>query len=233
MINEVYPLPKAREEEEWESDLPLEAKSYSEWIYTLLAEGLFDDPSTITVVEEDKELSLHITKENLQPCLRFLRDHSHCQYKTLVDIVGVDYPQEEKRFEVIYLLLSLRFNSRLKVKVSVDPLESLESVSNLYRSANWFEREVWDMFGVYFENHPDLRRLLTDYGFQGHPLRKDFPLTGFTEVRYDEEKKRVVCEPLELAQEFRKFHFQSPWDQNPKPALKVGLPTFSPEEKEE
>lgn len=125
----------------------------------------------------------------------------------------VDYPQREKRFEVNYLLLSQRYVRRLKLKVRVDPYEGLESVTCLFKAANWFEREAWDMFGVFFHNHPNLRRILTDYGFEGHPLRKDFPLTGFVEVRYDEEKKRVVAESLETAQEFRAFEFQSPWNE--------------------
>lgn len=187
--------------------------SYAHWLYETLKYGVLDKESFIQVSEYEEEVTIEITKNNLELCLHFLRDHTNAQFKVLADIVAADFPEEEKRFEVIYLLLSVRYNKRLKVKVAVNPLESLPSVAYIFRSANWFEREVWDMFGVHFENHPDLRRLLTDYGFQGHPLRKDFPLTGFTEVRYDEEKKRVITESLELSQEFRSFKLQSPWDQ--------------------
>ena len=159
-----------------EEALPVE--SYAQWLYTVLGEGIIGNPAAIAVIEDGQDLSLEIPREYLQPCLLFLRDHSNSLYKTLVDIVAVDYPQEEKRFEVNYLLLSVQCNHRLRVKVTVDALESLPSVTGIYRSANWFEREVWDMFRDYFEDNPDLRRLLTDYGFQGHPLRKDFPVVG-------------------------------------------------------
>jgi len=131
----------------------------------------------------------------------------------LIDICGVDYPEKEARFEVVYNLLSIKYNSRIRVKVVVDELTPIDSVTSIYNSAGWYEREVWDLYGVFFSNHPDLRRILTDYGFDGHPLRRDFPLTGHTEVRYDEAEKRIVTEPVELAQEFRVFDFASPWDQ--------------------
>jgi len=131
----------------------------------------------------------------------------------LIDICGVDYPEKEARFEVVYNLLSIKYNSRIRVKVAVDELTPIDSVTSIYNSAGWYEREVWDLYGVFFSNHPDLRRILTDYGFDGHPLRRDFPLTGHTEVRYDEAEKRIVTEPVELAQEFRVFDFASPWDQ--------------------
>lgn len=163
--------------------------------------------------EKTSDLVLNVQPENLLIVLRFLRDHTNCQYKQLIDIVAVDYPSREKRFDVVYMLLRVRYSHRLRVKLSVDVFEGVDSVTSLYPCANWYEREVWDLFGILFHNHPDLRRLLTDYGFEGHPMRKDFPLRGYVEVRYDEEKKRVVCEPVELAQEFRSFDFQSPWEQ--------------------
>jgi NADH/F420H2 dehydrogenase subunit C len=146
--------------------------------------------------------------------LSFLRDHVNCQYKVLSAITGTDYPERVDRFEISYELLSIQFNNRLRIKTSINEVGSLESVTNIYNSANWWEREVWDMFGVFFSNHPDLRRILTDYGFEGYPLRKDFPLSGYVEVRYDDTVKRVVCEPLELAQEFRSFNFESPWSKS-------------------
>lgn len=182
-------------------------ETYGIWLKDILGQ------TAEAVLLDRGELTVLVKPENLSKVFRFLRDHSHCQYKILVDVTAVDYPQREKRFEVVYQLLSVRFSHRLRVKVSVDPFEGLNSISDLYPSANWAEREVWDLFGVFFHNHPDLRRILTDYGFEGHPMRKDFPLTGFVEVRYDEEKKRVVSEPLEVSQEFRGFDFQSPWDQ--------------------
>jgi len=132
----------------------------------------------------------------------------------LTAITGTDYPERIDRFEVSYELLSLKFNNRLRVKTSINEVGSLESITKVYNSANWWEREVWDMFGIFFSNHPDLRRILTDYGFEGYPLRKDFPLSGYVEVRYDDTVKRVVCEPLELAQEFRSFNFESPWSKS-------------------
>jgi NADH-quinone oxidoreductase subunit C len=144
--------------------------------------------------------------------LSFLRDDARCQFKALMDITAVDYPEREKRFEVVYNLLSIRYNHRIIVKVSLAENELIPTSVNIFSSANWFEREVWDMYGIYFANHPDLRRILTDYGFSGHPQRKDFPLTGYTEVRYSEEKKRVIYEPVKLPQEFRTFDFASPWE---------------------
>lgn len=197
--------------------------------------GILGEDGNYSLVLDKGELTVNCTVDSLESCLRFFRDHSHCQYKVLIDITAVDWLLEPtgtgrapssnnlnggKRFEVVYQLLSIRFSSRLRVKVAVDALESIPSMSHLYPSANWAEREVWDLFGIYFENHPDLRRILTDYGFVGHPMRKDFPLTGYVEVRYDEEKKSVVTEPVELAQEFRAFDMESPWDENlPLPVL--------------
>ncbi len=144
--------------------------------------------------------------------LTFLRDAQNCQFKQLVDVTAVDYPDREARFTVVYNLLSLRHNQRVRVKTAVAEGATLASVVGVFSSANWMEREVWDLFGVAFSGHPDLRRILTDYGFEGHPLRKDFPLTGHVEVRYDEGQKRVVYEPVKLTQEFRKFDFMSPWE---------------------
>ena len=144
--------------------------------------------------------------------LTFLRDDQNCQFKQLVDVTAVDYPDREARFTVVYNLLSLRHNQRVRVKTAVADGVPLASVVGVFSSANWLEREVWDLFGVAFSGHPDLRRILTDYGFEGHPLRKDFPLTGHVEVRYDEDQKRVVYEPVKLTQEFRNFDFMSPWE---------------------
>jgi NADH dehydrogenase (ubiquinone) Fe-S protein 3 len=161
----------------------------------------------------NNEISLIVEPKRLNPTLQFLKNNVACQYKVLTSISGTDYPQKSARFEISYDLLSLRFNSRIRVKTQVDEITSLESSTSLFRCADWWEREVWDLFGVFFTNHSDLRRILTDYGFEGHPLRKDFPLSGYVEVRYDERKKRVVSEPLSLAQEFRTFDFKNPWDQ--------------------
>lgn len=161
------------------------------------------------------ELELLIVPEGVLPVLQFLKDHHSAQFVNLVDIAGMDVPSRPYRFEIIYNLLSLRYNSRIRVKTFTDELTPIDSANDIFKAANWYEREIWDMFGVYFSNHPDLRRILTDYGFEGHPFRKDFPLSGFVEVRYDDEKRRVVCEPIELAQEFRKFQLETPWEQFP------------------
>lgn len=158
------------------------------------------------------EVILEISPEALLPFFFYLRDHTQTQFKLLMDVTAVDYPSRAKRFEIVYNLLSLRQNARLRVKTSVDEMTPVDSVVPVYNSANWWERETWDMFGVFFVNHPDLRRILTDYGFEGHPLRKDFPLSGFVEVRYDDSEKRVVTESLEMTQEFRYFDFANPWE---------------------
>lgn len=158
-----------------------------------------------------KEAIFHIDPEYVYPLLYFLKNHSNARYRLLVDVCGVDYPSRKQRFEVVYNLLSVHFNSRIRIQTNVDEITPLSSVVSIYPSAGWWEREVWDMFGVYFTNHPDLRRILTDYGFEGHPLRKDFPLSGYLEVRYDDSEKRVVSEPIEMTQEFRYFDFTSPW----------------------
>ncbi|KIO23300.1 hypothetical protein M407DRAFT_244827 [Tulasnella calospora MUT 4182] len=159
------------------------------------------------------ELTLYVAPQSIVPTLTFLRDHSNCQYKSVMDIAGVDYPTRSQRFEVVYNLLSHKFNSRIRVKTYADEATPVPSVVGVFRGADWYEREVWDLYGVFFSDHPDLRRILTDYGFEGHPFRKDFPLTGYTEVRYDEEKKRVVYEPLQMTQAFRDFQDAlSPWE---------------------
>jgi NADH/F420H2 dehydrogenase subunit C len=157
------------------------------------------------------EVCLYTKPDHLCSVLTFLRDHSQARFRLMVDIAGVDYPERAERFEVVYILLSPKYNARMKVKVSVDEYTSVPSVTSIFRAAGWFEREVWDMYGVYFTGHEDLRRILTDYGFEGHPLRKDFPLTGYTEVRYDDSEKRVVSESVEVSQEFRAFQYSSPW----------------------
>ena len=153
-----------------------------------------------------------VEKEDIAKLLIFLRDDVNCQFKQLMDICGVDYPERPKRFEVVYNLLSLVHNNRVTVKVMLDDNSSIPSVSKVFSSADWWEREIWDLFGIFFSGHPDLRRILTDYGFDGHPLRKDFPLTGYVEVRYDDAQKRVVYEPVKLTQEYRDFDFLSPWE---------------------
>ena len=158
------------------------------------------------------ELTLWVARHSVPRVMTFLRDDSNCLFKMLIDVCGVDYPDREERFEVVYHLLSLKHNQRLRVKTTAGEDTPVPSIAGLYNSAGWFEREAWDLYGIYFADHPDLRRLLTDYGFEGHPLRKDFPLTGYVEVRYDNEQKRVVYEPVKLTQEFRSFDFESPWE---------------------
>ena len=158
------------------------------------------------------ELMLETTGDKVIALLTFLRDDPKCLFKQLVDICGADYPQRPQRFDIVYHLLSLRHNKRVRVKVSTDENTPVPSAAALFPSAPWFERETYDLYGVWFGDHPDLRRILTDYGFEGHPLRKDFPLTGFVEVRFDDEQKRVVYNSVKLAQEFRNFDFLSPWE---------------------
>ena len=161
---------------------------------------------------ERNEGCIYVEPEHVKNILIFLRDHTSCQYKLLVELCGADYPSKEKRFEVVYELLSVSSNTRLRAKTSVDEFEGVSSVSPIFSNALWSERETWDLYGIFFKDHPDLRRILTDYGFEGYPLRKDFPLSGFTEVRYDEASKRVIYEPLEMPQEFRSFDLQTPWN---------------------
>ncbi len=158
------------------------------------------------------ELTVWTNPGSILKTLRFLRDDSNCLFKLLVDVCGVDYPERPERFEVVYHLLSLKHNHRIRVKLATAEDRPVPSATGVFKTAGWFEREVWDLYGVYFSDHPDLRRILTDYGFEGHPMRKDFPLTGHVEVRYDDEQKRVVYEPVKLVQEFRRFDFLSPWE---------------------
>jgi len=161
------------------------------------------------------ELTLEAELAEIVRVVRYLRDDPSCEFKILVDICGVDWPQRSKRFDVVYHLLSLTKNMRIRIKVEVAEGEAIPSIVDVYPAANWFEREAFDMYGVLFSDHPDLRRILTDYGFSGYPLRKDFPLTGFVEVRYDDELKRVVYQPVQLVQEFRDFDVMSPWEGAP------------------
>jgi NADH/F420H2 dehydrogenase subunit C len=160
----------------------------------------------------DSELTLEVAPENLPKIALFLRDHTGIQTKVLIDVTAVDYPERATRFEVVYIFLSIQQNSRLRVKTQLDSLTPVDSIVDIFPAANWFERETWDMFGIFFAHHPDLRRILTDYGFDGHPLRKDFPLSGFLEYRYNDAKKRVIFEPLQLTQELRFFDFTTPWE---------------------
>lgn len=163
---------------------------------------------------QDTSLVISVKPEDLLFTLEILKKHTNTQYTCLSSISGVDYPERSRRFEVSYDLLSIKFNSRIRVKTFVDELTPLESSVSVFPGATWWEREVWDMFGVFFDKNSEIKRILTDYGFEGHPLRKDFPLSGYVESRYDDSTKRVVCEPLENAQEFRSFDFSSGWSEN-------------------
>jgi len=158
------------------------------------------------------ELTVQIAPTSLAAFCEFLKSDPSCKFSTLVDITGIDHPEREARFEVVYHFLSMYQNHRIRVKCAIREQDMLASITEVYPAANWFEREVFDMFGILFTGHPDLRRILTDYGFRGYPLRKDFPTTGYTEVRYDEAQKRVVYEPVNLVQEYRQFDFMSPWE---------------------
>ncbi len=158
------------------------------------------------------ELNIDAEPARIEALMKFLRDDKKCQFINIIDVCGVDYPTREKRFDVVYHLLSPKKNLRVRVRVQTDEQTTVPSICGVFPGANWFEREAYDMYGILFTGHPELRRLLTDYGFEGYPLRKDFPLTGFVEVRWDDEAKRVVYEPVRLAQEFRNFDFLSPWE---------------------
>lgn len=162
--------------------------------------------------EAHGELTVTVRRAALLNIIAYLRDDPICRFNQLTDLCGVDYPGRARRFEVVYHLLSMAHNKRIRVKCTTDEEEPVMSVVSLFPNANWYEREAFDMYGIIFDQHPDLRRILTDYGFEGHPLRKDFPLTGFVEVRYDEERKEVVYEPVVLQQEYRSFDFLSPWE---------------------
>ena len=158
------------------------------------------------------QLFIDIEVEDIISTILFLKTNEKCKFKQLIDITAVDYPQREKRFKIIYLLLSHENNLRIVININIDEEINVPSITKIFPSANWMEREVFDMYGISFKDHPDLRRILTDYGFDGYPLRKDFPLTGHTEVRYSEEKKKVISEPVKLDQEYRDFDFESPWE---------------------
>ncbi|MGE5545280.1 MAG: NADH-quinone oxidoreductase subunit C [Solirubrobacterales bacterium] len=165
-----------------------------------------------TEVNRCGELSITVRAPSIVKVLTYLRDDAACLFKQLVDVCGVDWPGREERFDVVYHLLSMKHNQRIRVKVATDEDTAVPSVTGVFSAAGWFEREVWDMYGVMFSDHPDLRRILSDYGFEGHPLRKDFPLTGYVEMRYDDEQKRCVYEPVKLTQDYRSFDFLSPWE---------------------
>jgi len=175
-----------------------------------LASGV---PGALLATEiRHNELCCRIERESVPRVLQFLRDDPKCRFNLLMDVCGVDYPERPLRFDVVYNLLSLGLNQRIRLKVETDEEQPVPSAVGLYSCAGWWERETWDLYGILFSDNPDLRRILTDYGFDGHPLRKDFPLTGYVEVKYDEEQKRVVYEPVKLKQEFRSFDFLSPWE---------------------
>lgn len=189
--------------------MQMAAKDYNR-LAGYLRDGQSD--SILSAEVEREELVVVAVTSGLAELIEFLKRSSECRFSTLIDITAVDYPGREKRFELVYHLLSMPLNQRIRVKVCIREDEVMPSITPVHACADWFEREVFDMYGVKFRGHPDLRRILTDYGFRGHPLRKDFPLTGYSEVRYDEELKRVVYEPVELVQEFRRFDFMSPWE---------------------
>jgi NADH-quinone oxidoreductase subunit C len=188
------------------SDVPDRLAALAEHVAAALSGAV-----TASEIRRD-ELCVTIERDQLPGVLQFLRDDPKCRFTLLCDICGVDYPEREQRFDVVYNLLSVHLNQRIRVKFQTDEAHTVASATGLFSSAGWWERETWDLFGIFFTDHPDLRRILTDYGFEGHPLRKDFPLTGYVEVRYDDEQKRVVYEPVRLKQEFRYFDFLSPWE---------------------
>tara|TARA_B100000401_G_C52759924_1_gene697620 strand:+ start:177 stop:779 length:603 start_codon:yes stop_codon:yes gene_type:complete len=176
---------------------------------------LINSELTTKIIASDiknQEILVNVKIENLYSTLLFLKTNENCKFKQLIDILGADYPNSENRFKMYYLLLSHEKNLRVKIMIQFNIEERIPSITKLYPSANWMEREVFDMYGIKFKNHPDMRRILTDYGFNGHPLRKDFPLTGFKEVRYSEKDKKVIYEPVKLEQDYRNFDFESPWE---------------------
>ncbi len=175
-----------------------------------IASSLEND--VISTKVEFGELTITVRADHIKKVLMHLRVNPECCFRQLIDLCGADYPDRGKRFDVVYHLLSFQFNQRIRVKVETDEDTPVPSVVDIFPNANWFEREAWDMYGIFFSDHPDLRRMLTDYGFQGHPLRKDFPVSGYVECRYSEEEKRVVYEPVKLTQENRNFDFMSPWE---------------------
>ena len=173
---------------------------------------LLEKFSNAKILDNKKYLEIQIDQNEIFDVIQSLRDDSRLQYDQLIDLTAIDYPSREKRFDIIYILLSMTLNSRILVRSSINENTKIQSIIQIHRSANWYERECYDLFGIQFLNHPDLRRIMTDYNFEGHPLRKDFPLTGHTEVRYDDLEKKVVYEPVKLTQEFRNFDYMSPWE---------------------
>jgi len=180
--------------------------------HILSALGTSLNGAEIAFFSSGDELTLDARREDIVETISFLRDDPLCKFTTLIDICGADYPGRERRFDVVYHLLSMQLNQRIRIKVTTDEQAPVHTMIGVYPAANWYEREAFDMYGIAFDEHPDLRRLLTDYGFEGHPLRKDFPLSGFVECRYDEERKSVIYEAVNLPQEFRDFDFMSPWE---------------------
>ena len=176
----------------------------------IINSGLTTNVKSSRVVFND--LSIDIESKDIFKSILFLKTNENCQFRQLIDITAVDFPERDCRFRLVYFLLSHEHNKRISVNVNINENEKVQSVTKIYPSANWMEREVFDMYGIKFKDHPDLRRILTDYNFEGFPLRKDFPLTGHTEVRYDEEKKKVIYEPVKLEQDYRNFDFESPWE---------------------
>ena len=172
----------------------------------------------------DDEITVHARRAEIIKVISFLRDDPICRFASLIDIAGADYPGRERRFDVVYHMLSMAHNMRIRIKITTDEATPVPSITSLFPNVDWYEREAFDMYGISFDGHPDLRRLLTDYGFEGHPLRKDFPLSGFVEVRYDEERKAVIYEPVDLPQEFRNFDFMSPWEGSGREGTKFVLP---------
>ena len=181
---------------------------------SVLRDAVLNELGTVVSSTEiiNGELVVNVPRDSIVKVLTFLRDDVNCQFKMLMELCGVDFPEREDRFDIVYCLLSLSLNQRIRVKTQTNTNSAVPSVTGVFSAANWWEREAWDLFGIYFSDHPDLRRILSDYGFEGHPLRKDFPLTGYVEVRYNDEQKRVVYEPVKLSQEFRNFDFLSPWE---------------------
>lgn len=174
-------------------------------------EGELSD-SLLHVDKNLDTLTLTVSLNQINDVVTFLKDSPVCKFTTLIDICGVDYPGKTRRFEIVYHFLSMPLNQRVRVKLHTRDNEIVPSITSVFKNADWYEREIFDMYGVFFSDHPDLRRILTDYGFSGYPLRKDFPTTGYTEVRYDEDRKRVISEPVQLTQEYRQFDFESPWE---------------------
>ena len=173
----------------------------------------FDNASIdFSFYENDKYIGLNLQKKHLLDFLKFIKEKNNLLFDQLIDITAIDYPSREKRFNLIYIFLSMTLNRRIAVKISIADNENVESITSIHSSADWYERECYDLFGINFLNHPDLRRIMTDYNFEGHPLRKDFPLTGHTEVRYDDLEKKVVYEPVKLSQDYRDYDYSSPWE---------------------